>query len=661
MIRRSTGIRMKLIGIIIPIVLIIIISYFALSRNMVLEEARENLQAKAQVHAGQISAWTTQIFAELTVYKDGIESGVFADDDEILEYMLTSYERSESYPVGLYMGDDSGVYLDASGWVPGDDWVLTERDWYRDGKGKSAFIFGEPYYDSMTGQMCISASVQVDYPDAVRVLATDVYLDYVSELIASIADRGEVETFLVTKDSGTIIAHPDTEMVAVTLETDGMDPFYHNVGQILAQDANVVRTIQGEHGKYSVCLNPIDNTDWYLVTYISESQMLSRLHMMEIIMAILAVVATLVLIFAILRVMSRVLKPVEKMTEVIDRIAGGDFSEDLEIKGHDEIARMSKNMQIFITKMRSTISEIRHTAEWLNRQSLENDQVSESLKSSAQTQYQAMEVLSDMVEQLSNSVEEVSLRMDKLAELTELSHAEGTNADGLMKESVVMSKSGREDMERISRGMEDINDSITTLSEQMDRMGKATAQIGDMVNMIIDIAEETNLLSLNASIEAARAGDAGKGFAIVAEQIGKLAASSSVAADDISRLTAQIRETVHSAETHMTSSVSKVKENVKIVTGARTTFEGLYEKVDETSRRVEEMIALVGRVDAVMGQLEKITAGQVQAAEQIAESAQELGLHTKNVTDGSNHVADTAETLKKESMELTDRLSQFKV
>lgn len=659
--KKSMSIRTRLIAIIIPIVLVIIISFFALARNMVLQISQEELQAEAQGYTEQISSWTNQIFSELQVYQNSIESGVFANDDEILSYMETTCDKNDAYPVGLYMGDDNGVYLDGSGWVPEGDWVLVERDWYIDGKDNKTLAFGEPYYDSMTGQMCVSASVHVDYPQATRVLATDVYLDYVVGLISDISAQSELETFLVTKEGQMIIAHPNTDMLAVTLNAEGIDSLYGNISAAMNAGKEGIISIKGDNGKYYASMSPVESTDWYLVSFVPEKTVLADLYQMEWIMAAIAVIAAVILLFGVLSVMNRVVKPVAKVTDVIGKIVEGDFSQDLETKGNDEIARMSKNMQMFITQMRTTISEISHTADWLSKQSVENEKVSDSLQNASSNQAQAMEVLENMVEQLSVAAEEVSEQMEQMAELVQTTLAAGETADDLMKESVVVSQNGKRDMENINDGMANINTSIATLSEQISRVGTTTAQIGDMVSMIIDIAEETNLLSLNASIEAARAGEAGRGFAVVAEQIGKLAANSSVAADDISKLTEEIRGTVQQAVVQMESSVAEVQKNVGIVSGATETFEELYGKVSETSNRVEQMIDAIEQVDTVAKQMKQITRSQVEATEQITQSAEELSQHTKNVTVDSNTVANGAEGLKKESMELMNHMNKFTI
>lgn len=654
------SIRLKLIGIVIPIVLVLIVSFFALAKNVVTKLSKEKLQAEAKVYTQEINNWTTKIFAELQVYQDSIEDGGFEDDDAILKYMETSLEKNESYPYGLYMGDDTGVYLDGSGWVPEDDWVLTERDWYVDGKDNDTFVFGEPYYDSMTGQVCVSASVRVDYPNAVRVLASDVYLDIVAEQISEISDNEEEDAFLVTKDSQTIIAHLDQDMLAVTLD-EAKDPLYTSIGEAIAAEKSGIISVKGKNGIYFVSLNPVEHTDWYLVTYVKEQTVLADLQQMEFIMALIAVIAAAILIVVILRMMNRIVKPVKKMTDVIEKIADGDFSHNIEAKGNDEIAKMSNDMQLFIVNMRETISEIRDIAGWLEQQSQENGDISESLKTSSENQKDEMENLRKMVEQLSNSAKEATTQMDSLAELIQMADTEGKNAEVLMQESVVMSKNGKDDMEQINTGMTNVYTSISILSEQIGKVDESISQIGNMVNMIVDIAEETNLLSLNASIEAARAGSSGKGFSVVAEQIGKLAVDSSAAAEQISKLTEEIHETVEKALVHMNASVNEVQENVGVVSNASAAFEGLYEKVEETSQRVKQMIELVNKVDSVSVHMEQISQDQLQSTEHIAQSADGLNQQTKNVTQDSYAVAKEAEKLETESKELMKRISKFQV
>jgi len=657
--RRKMGIKLRLICLVTPILLIMIIAFFALAGSVVYKLSKEKLKEEAQVYAGEINEWTDGIFRELKVYQETIESGVLKNDQEILNYLETTLDKNDAYPVGLYMGDDSGVYLDGSGWVPGDDWVLEERDWYIQGKENQQFAFGEPYYDSMTEQVCVSASVRVDYKKAVRVLATDVYLDYVSKCIADISAKSDVNAFLVTRGTKTIIAHENGEMVDVKLDEGNINSLYSNISNAIDDNITGFTTIKGDEGKYYICLNHIDNSDWYLVTYVTKKEVLGELYRMENLMLLIAIATGIILNFIIIRMMNGIVKPVSHMTEVIDKIAKGDFSQNLDSRGKDEIARMSNNMQSFINQMRETITEITDIAGWLEKQSVENEELSDSLKESSHNQAEEMNNLESMAEQLSVAVDDASNQIAGLVELVAKTNSEGEAAENMMRESVVMSRNGKGDMEQIIVGMDNISNSIFTLSKHIDSVGNAISKIGNMVNIIIEIAEETNLLSLNESIEAARAGDAGRGFAVVAEQIGKLAVNSSEATDEISRLTMEIQTTVEDAVEYMSSSVEEVNANVQIVSMASATFENLYGMVDETSNRVQTMIELVNQVKVVSEEMKNIFSGQVDTTEQIVHLAEELNIHTENVSKDSSTVAYNAGQLQNESAQLMEKVSKF--
>ena len=659
--KRSLGIRAKLIAVIIPIVIIIIVSFFALSRNVIVEKAEAELIARSEGYAKDIYAWSNQILTELTLYRDSIESGEFADDDEILEYMKISVDRNSAYPVGLYMGDDSGIYLDASGWVPEDDWVLTERDWYLEGKAHETFAFGEPYYDSLTGDMCVSATVRMSNKDVVRVLAVDVYLDYACDLVSQIAAKGSGRSFLVAKSSQTVIAHPDESMMAVTLDASGLDKLYADVGRALNEGKRGLISLKGNRGTYLVCIDEISGTDWLLVSYVSRSDVLADLERLEFIMILIAVGAAAVLSLLTLHLMDGVVKPVTKVTDVIQKVADGDLSQNIEVKGNDEISQMGAHMQNFLVQMRKTMSGIAETAQWLERQSESNDHVSGSLMESSRNQSEAMEALNHMVDELSAAADEVSQQMTGLSGVINEAGERSREASEMMRQTVAASEEGQMAAEQVSGSMQTIEESITSLSELISVTDHAVEKISDMVGMIVDVADETNLLSLNASIEAARAGEAGRGFAVVAEQIGKLAISSAAAADNISKLTGEIRQTMHSVVSSMQDSVSEVKASAELVGQTRATFGTVYEKVGEADRIVNRMTKLIGDVESVAERMQRIAANQVSSAGKIVNSAHELDEYTRTVNDDSDTVAQSAKELERESKNLMERIRNFRM
>lgn len=658
--KKKLGIRTKLIIVIIPVVLALIACFFLISRRLIIEQAQEKLEAQSAVYAEDASGWVGQILGELRVYQDAINKGTFDNDREILAFMEISTTINEAYPVGLYMGDDSGIYLDASGWVPGDDWVLTERDWYVEGRDHTEFAFGEPYYDSQTGQVCVSASVRMDYDKAVRVMAVDVYLDYVANMMKEIRLGESGRAFLVT-GSQVVIAHPEDAMMEANLRQEGLDTLYGNISGALDEGLTGLIRVQGDDGGYLSHISPISGTDWRLVTFISENEVLADLHLLELYMLAVAVVAAAVLVLLILRMMNRIVKPVQTVTDTLAAVAAGDFTRNLEVKGHDEIAMMSGNMQMFLEKMRGMIAQINGTANWLSKQSQDNGVVSGTLTKSAGCQQKAMEELQHMVERLSNTMDGFSLQMKQLMANVRTAHDDGRQAGDIMQEAAAVSRDGQQAMAQIGQGMDMIEQTITSLAEQIGHTRDTIGRINEMVGMIMDISEETNLLALNASIEAARAGEAGKGFAVVAEQIGKLAANSNEAADDISRLTQDIGEAVSKAVAHTDTSVGKVKESAAMIESASQTFGGVFDQVEETGGIVAHMVELIGQVDQAALQMAELMEDQLQVSQDISRSAAEMREQTEVVTLQSEKAADSAQALEQQSGKLLADMKQFKI
>ena len=663
---KKLGIKGKMICIIIPIILAIIISFFALSSNQIVKLAKEKLNSQSQMYTADISRWTDNILAELNIYAKAIDEGTFQNDDQILQYLETSMGLNDAYPNGIYLGDDSGVYLDGSGWAPDSDWVLTERDWYLEGKDHETIAFGAPYFDSLSKQMCVSASVRLQDSNAVRVMAADIYLDYVCEKMQQIESGIGGQAFLVQKDTQKILAHSDTEQIDKQLSDAGMDSLYVNISNLLTEKENSslsqeMFTVSGDSAKYLVCLNDISGTNWSLVTTVSQRQVLSELHWLESVMLLIAILASIVLMVLLMKVTNGVVKPVRAVTDILTDVAQGDFTRDIQVKGSDEIARMGNSMQQFVENMREIITELTNTADWLKAHSKENEEASENLMASADEEQREMDTLKRQADVLAQTANRVSEEMTKLADIIYRTKQEGGQADAIIKETAAASRKGQNALGDIKNSMQEIEDTTFSLADQIKETSAAIDKINDMVTMIVQITSQTNLLSLNASIEAARAGEAGRGFAVVAQEIGKLAVNSGQAATDISKITEEIRETMARANEHMEASVSGVKSSARMVETASETFRNVFDKVEETDTIVHRMVDMVDEVNQVSSGTVQLAEDQLSAAQEITSSVERLGTCSQSVTENSSRVAGNAKALEEQANGLADRMKQFKV
>jgi len=322
---------------------------------------------------------------------------------------------------------------------------------------------------------------------------------------------------------------------------------------------------------------------------------------------------------------------------------------------------MGNSMQQFVVNMREIITELTNTADWLKAHSKENEEASENLMTSADEEQREMDTLKRQADVLTETANRVSEEMTKLADIIYQTKQEGGQADAIIKETAAASRQGQNALGDIKNSMQEIEDTTFSLADQIKETSAAIDKINDMVTMIVQITSQTNLLSLNASIEAARAGEAGRGFAVVAQEIGKLAVNSGQAATDISKITEEIRETMARANEHMEASVSGVKSSARMVETASETFRNVFDKVEETDTIVHRMVDMVDEVNQVSSGTVQLAEDQLSAAQEITSSVERLGTCSQSVTENSSRVAGNAKALEEQANGLADRMKQFKV
>lgn len=292
--RRYIWANIKLVGTIVPVVLIMIVIYFMLVRREFLILAKEKLALESQYYAEEISTWASSVLSEVTIYKTMIEQ-LGLENETTYTLLTTSAGTHDAYPYGLYLGDDLGNYFDSSGWVPNEDFVVTERDWYIEGLTHDRFAFGEPYVDAMTGGTCVSVTCRLNTAPAVTVLSTDVYLDYASQLVNAVISDHIEHAFFVTRENRLIVADSNADMVGLALNSQNDSLLYQNISSLLDAGKTGQSAILGDESVFFVDINVIPDTDWYFVTCMNRNEVLKDLWRIEYPMLLLAVIACVVL------------------------------------------------------------------------------------------------------------------------------------------------------------------------------------------------------------------------------------------------------------------------------------------------------------------------------------------------------------------------------
>lgn len=659
------GVKAKLIAFVIPTILIaialIIIVSFQASKSIIAKFANQIVETTSRANSSEIESWVNTTLSNLEEVHNTLDVVEFTPESQ-MAYLKSTMNRNLDYPYGVYIGTSAGEMIDPSGFVPPADYVVMARSWYSEGMQNTQFRFGKAYRDQQTGDYVVSASTKIKDMDGVqRVAAADISLKGISDRIGKMKVMGGGTSFLFDVSNNEIIAHKDKELISTTIDSKTKDPLLKELGTHIRSQKEDTFEVTTSEDTYIVDAYPIENSYWVMVTYVPKSVVMKQIDNLQVSLFALALLAIVIIGVIIERSIHFIIKPIKRLNQAITQITLGDFTTNIEAKGNDEIASMSRSMQKFIETMRGTLGEINDMSGKLIDQAENSNQVAQNLQDSAQTQSSSMRELNTTVDELARSVSEIAENATTLAMVVSETGSKGQLASQKMQDTVAVSRQGRRDMDQINEAMDNVEQVVTSLVATVEEVGESTGKINEIVTLIGAIAEETNLLSLNAAIEAARAGEAGRGFAVVAEEIRKLADSSENSVNNIAELTNNISKLVSETVVKTQESATSIKDSMGLITNARQTFRTIYKTVDETNEIVHEMIEQVKHVDEVAASVAAITEEQSAGAEEILATSENLSQQAVEVAQGSELVGSDAVELATTAENLDRQIKHFKI
>lgn len=655
--KKIRSIKAKLLGTILPVVAVMVLAIAAtsylISKNIITEYSQNLLNSSIANQANEIESWLDENLSAFQTVKRAIEKT--KPDEEALQAMLDSYYQfNDNYPEGLYVADENGKLIKAAE-SKKEGSNLLQSVWYRDGITRLNMGFTDAYADE-NGEALVSASgILDDGSDVLKVISADLSLQRISIIVNSYIEMEGAQAFLVNSKDGTILAHRDNTLISTRLADSG-DVFMRDVGERLGLHNYQMTEIDDRMTAFT----EIEGTDWILVSYIPTKTIYADIDGVRILMVAIGLVSLLLLAILIERVVHVVIRPVKELTRIITAMSDGDFTVHVTTRSNDEIGVMSRSVEQFIGSMRNMILSIHSVSDKLHNQADNSNEVSVEMYDASKLQSESMQELNNTVEQLSLSVNEIAENATTLAAVVANTREDGEQVELKMKATVDVSRKGKADMQDVGVAMTSINEAMVKLQQAIGKVGKASEEITKITGVISDIADETNLLSLNASIEAARAGDAGKGFAVVATEIGKLAQTSSSSVHNIESLISEINVLVKDVVSQADDSVDNIRSSGELVNGALKTFDLIFDNIDEVNHLVGQMIEKVEQVDNVAVNVAAISEEQAASSEEILATSTTMVEQAHNITENSETVAEGAKELTESAVELADQMNLFK-
>lgn len=659
-----TSIKTKILAavsaLVLILVLILIIISYTISKNIITDQSMQLLELSTKNQASRIEAWMSEKLNVFSTFKQDIETLDYTDAQ--LQSLLDSYYgRSSDYPDGFYIADTSGKVMQAAG-VDYKKAADASSAWYNEALTRVNMAFGDVHVNEAGTDVVSAGAILRDSKKAggnakaknTRLLVVDVPIDHIQVIVDSFISMDAAQAILVDKDNMSILSKSDDTLTGKL--SDGTD-FLGTIGNRISQQNYTAMTLDGN----IVDFREISGTNWVLVSYVPESAVFSELASLRTTMIVVAVVVLAVILVLMERMIHFMIKPIRSLTDSIVTMASGDFTVDIKTKGNDEITLMGHSMKEFTAAIRSMINDISNISETLKGQAESSTSVSGGLYEASLKQSKNIDELNGTVDQLSASVQEIAESATALALVVSDTRDSSNNAEDKMNVTVEVAEAGKNDMQKVGEAMGLIEQSINGLQESIDKVGAASQEINKIVGMIGEIADETNLLALNASIEAARAGDAGKGFAVVATEIGSLATNSNQSVQKIQTLINEVTSLVGETVDKAKGSVDEINTSSRLVHQAVATFDTIYDNIVDANRVVNDMAANMLKVADVSTNVASITEEQAASAELISRNAGNIASESKNITDDSEKVAETARKLADTSEKLMTQINSFRV